>query len=155
MMPTQLAQDASAADSTDGGMLSLAARIVAEADAGVFPPPPSMLAKLQSGDFELDGLPIHFMHRQTPQATELHCSALVGYLPYTAQSPEKRHALTRIVLASKRLPSARFSVNHRHQIQLEGAFTLPQPAADADIVLAVLGFYQQASPILRLIAQQL
>lgn len=134
---------------------TLADRIVAQADAGKFPAPHRMLAKLQGGDFELDGLQVHFKHQTASNGQKLHCHALVGYLPYTAEKPEQRRALHHILLATSRLKRAHFRLDRENRICVEADLPLPPQPEDEDMVLALLDFYQEARPVLKLIAQQL
>lgn len=133
---------------------TLADHIVAQADAGQFPHPGHVICKLQGGDFELGGLNFKFKQLQQGEQTKLHCAALVGYLPYTAEQKERRLALQTIIHASSQLRYAHLKLSRRNTIQIEGTMPLPTPRNDEDVMLALLRFYQEARPILKIVAGQ-
>lgn len=134
---------------------TLADRIVAQADAGHFPQPSHLLCKLQAGDFELGGLNFKFKRLVQGIHSQLHCAALVGYLPYTAEQKERRHALQTIIRASSQTRFAHLKLSKRNTIQIEGTMPLPERHADEDVMLALLSFYQEAKPLLRMVEGQL
>ncbi|MBP7252301.1 MAG: hypothetical protein KBA75_02310 [Alphaproteobacteria bacterium] len=133
---------------------TLADRIVAQADAGRFPLSNQVLSKLQGGDFELGGLNFKFKRLQEAEQPKLHCAALVGYLPYTAEQKERRAALQTIIRASNQMRYAHLSVSKRNTIQIEGIMPLPITHGDEDVMLALLSFYQEARPLLKIVAGQ-
>ncbi len=135
---------------------ALANEIVAESSAtGKFPRPALLMSRLQGGDFELDGLNIHFKRQARPGAALLTCSALVGYLPYTVEAATKREALGKILAATTDLRRARFSLDRQNYIHLSGEIALPPEPEDCDIALGLLSVIQEARPFLTLIARQL
>jgi hypothetical protein len=129
-------------------------RIIAQADAGCFPMPSMVVGKLEKGNFELGGL--HFSFKQTVHGTslKLHCSAVVGLLPYTAEQRARRTALKAILQATDLLQYARFNVDQHNYIHLEGKLDLPASHEDEDIIFALMPFYQEAHPFLQLMASQ-
>lgn len=133
---------------------TMADRIIAQADAGQFPMPAMVLGKLLSGDFELDGLNFKFRHMQKGDNSVLHCTATVCYLPYTAEQRARRTALQHILRASKQLRHAHFKLQHHNMIEVTGDMPLPAPHGDEDIIMALLAFYQEARPMLQLMARQ-
>lgn len=134
---------------------TLAERIVAQADAGRFPTTGLLLSKLQGGDFELAGLHFKFKRLLRGDQPLLHCAALLGYLPYTAEQKERRQALQTIIRASASMRLAHLKLGGRNTIQLEGTMDLPQSHADEDVMLALLHFYREARPLMRMVAGQL
>ncbi len=133
---------------------TMADRIIAQADAGQFPMPAMVLGKLQSGDFELDGLNFKFRQSAVNGNHMLHCTARVCYLPYTAEQRARRTALQHIVRASRQLHYAHFKLGHHNMIEVEGDIPLPAAHGDEDVIMALLAFYQEARPLLQLMAQQ-
>jgi len=140
---------------TERPLDEIAEQIIQQADNGQFPSASLVLGKLQSGDFELDGMQFHFKQQKTALGHQLSCSTLVGYMPYTAEAREKRVALHQILQASSRLRRARFKLDNSNHIQLEGTIPLPAAPEDADVMLGLLQFYQEARPMLQLVATQL
>ncbi len=135
---------------------ALASEVVAESSAtGKFPRPALLMSRLQGGDFELDGLNIHFKRVARAGTSLLSCSALVAYLPYTMEAAEKRLALAKILAATAGLRQARFSLNRQSYIHLRGEVSLPPEPEDCDIALGLLSFIQESRPFLTLIARQL
>ena len=135
---------------------ALASEVVVESSVtGKFPRPALAMSQLQGGDFELDGLNIHFKRVSRPGAAALACSALVGYLPYTVEAAAKRESLAKILAATTGLRRARFSLNRQNYIHLNAEVVLPPEPEDCDIALGLLGVIQEARPFLTLIARQL
>lgn len=133
---------------------TLADRIVAQADAGQFPLPSHVICKLQGGDFELGGLNFKFKRLQEAEQPKIHCAALVGYLPYTAEQKERRAALQTIIRASSQMRYAHLRLSKRNTIQIEGVMPLPKAHGDEDVMLALISFYQEARPLLKVVAGQ-
>ncbi len=133
---------------------TLADRIVAQADAGKFPLSNQVLSKLQRGDFELGGLNFKFIRLQAEEHPKLHCAALVGYLPYTAEQKDRRFALQTIIQASRQMRFAQLKLSKRNTIQIEGTMPLPKTHGDEDVMLALISFYQEARPLLKIVAGQ-
>lgn len=140
---------------SDSVKAKAAMNLVAAAEINATPPAHMVVAKLQSGDFELDGLRVHFVQETVKAQPRLHCSAIIANLPYTAQNREKRSALSQIMLASHRLQHTRLRIDHSSQMRLDAFVPLPAQPQDEDVVLAMLGFYQEAKPFLKLIAEKL
>lgn len=135
---------------------ALASEVVVESSAtGKFPRPALVMSQLKGGDFELDGLNIHFKRVSRPGNAALACSALVGYLPYTVEAAAKREALAKILAATTGLRRARFTLNRQSYIHLNAEVALPPEPEDCDIALGLLGVIQEARPFLSLIARQL
>lgn len=113
------------------------------------------LTRLGRGDFELDGVHYAFTKESTPEGAAFNMTAAIGYLPFTAEAKEKRAALFQILRAAPRLKRARFIVDRHGHIALYCATTLKADADDADAIMAVMAFYQESGPLLRLIGQYL
>jgi hypothetical protein len=115
----------------------------------------TVLTRLSRGDFELEGVHYAFTKEITPEGATFNMTAAIGYLPFTAEAKEKRAALMQILRAAPRLKRARFIVDRHGHIALYSATTLKADADDADAIMAVMAFYQESSPLLRLIAKYL
>lgn len=111
------------------------------------------ITRLGNGDFELDGLQFCFTKHETVHGAVLNLSAQVGYLPYTAETKEGRAALTQILQSAQRLRHARFKLDKHGHITLQSATELRREADDTDAIMALLAIYQEAGPLLQLIAK--
>ncbi|KZD04872.1 hypothetical protein AUP43_12070 [Oceanibaculum pacificum] len=64
----------------------------------------------------------------------LHLEALIGILPYTKESPDRRGALLRALNEIKKLAPSRLTVDPRQRIRLDAALTLDGPATPARLM---------------------
>ncbi|MEJ0062112.1 MAG: hypothetical protein WDO70_02660 [Alphaproteobacteria bacterium] len=117
--------------------------------------PTRAVARFCKGDFELDGLQVHFAQKRVRGATELHFEAKVGYLPFTVEGHDRRMILLDIIAGASRLDKARFRVDGHSCIVLEADAPVACEASDADIMGALIDFYREARPFLQLIGGHL
>lgn len=115
-----------------------------------------LLAAMQSGDFELDGLRILFTKQQAgPAGYSLRFHAQVGVLPFTAEGRGQREALMMILDGAQALRHARFRCDGHSIMLLESRAEFGHDPGDADIIMALIAMQQEAAPFLALIARHL
>ncbi|MGB4101720.1 MAG: hypothetical protein WBK91_07435 [Alphaproteobacteria bacterium] len=115
----------------------------------------TLITRFERGDFELDGLRFTFTKQEDSQGSILHVSAQVGYMPYTAESRDKRANLNRILLGARAMRRAKLALDKQGYIALKSTISLKPEANDIDAIMGLSALYQEASPILRLIAKYL
>ena len=91
----------------------------------------TVITRLGRGDFELDGVHFSFTKQENPQGSDLNFSAQLGYLPFTAESREKRAALNRILLSAQALRRAKFRLNKQGHISLQSTAAMKPHACAA------------------------
>ena len=115
----------------------------------------TVFTRLVRGDFELEGLQFKFTQETATDGSNLTFSAPLGYIPYTVEAKERRYALQRIIQASPKLPHARIKLDKHGAMVLHSKAHLMPEANDTDAMLALLAFYQEIGPLLRLMAKYL
>lgn len=112
----------------------------------------SATANFERFSFELDGLAIEV--RRIPQDEEHRflIAATVGHLPFSAESPERRHAVRTIVQAAHILPTVHFTIDACGKICAGGLFDQSQVVSPDFVFHPLMLFLQEARPFMRLIA---
>lgn len=81
--------------------------------------------------------------------------AVLGHLPYTAESMEKRNALLHILRGAKHLINVRFGLDRTGKIAMVGRFADETIVAPDFIFFPLMKFMQEAKPFITLIGRYL
>lgn len=105
--------------------------------------------------FFLDGLLFRVSITPGHDTTLFQIWAEVGYMPYSIEGPEKRHALGHILRAASRLQHARFLIDDSQKILVLGQRELPGSLTLTDLMYETVDFVREARPYLRVLGQYL
>jgi len=105
--------------------------------------------------FRLDDLIYHVALTPEEFGTRFRIWAELGYVPYTAQSPEIRRDLQAILRATRELERACFVLDASQKIVVIGETISEEPMTVDSMVYEVLRFLQEARPFVRLLADYL
>lgn len=111
--------------------------------------------KISDVTFEVDGIPLHAHNMPDNPNDKVVIWGVLGYLPFSIVSREKRHALIQIIESSHTLPIVRLGVDAQMQIVVTGTYPVQGPPTPNYIFEPVIHFIQEARPFIRLIAEQL
>jgi hypothetical protein len=101
--------------------------------------------------FVLDDIVYHVALRPEGDGTRLSLWAEVGYVPYTAQSPDRRNAVLRVLQATKGLERACFALDRGHKIVALAELVTEEPPTVDAMVYETVRFLQEARPFIRLL----
>jgi hypothetical protein len=112
-------------------------------------PPPS------SQRFVLDDLPFQVALSPEGDGTRYRIWAELGYVPYTAHSPERRAAVVRILRAARSLETACFALERGQKIVVLGETVSEEPLTVDGMMFETVRFLQEARPFIRLLGRYL
>jgi hypothetical protein len=105
--------------------------------------------------FVLNDIPFQVSKTATERGIHLCLWATLGYLPYSAESPEKRHALVDILQSVASLSVVKIGVDPEMKIVARGDFLLQSLELPSFIFLPLVAFWQEARPWIALIGSYL
>ena len=104
--------------------------------------------------FQIDGAPCYARHC-SEDGQSLEIWAVLGYLPYSAESSERRRMLLAILNAAQRLEHVKIGINVEHQIIAMMTCRATEIQSAPFIFLPLARFLQEARPYMRLIGDYL
>jgi hypothetical protein len=112
------------------------------------------IAKLS---FAIDDIPYYVTHKENTSDGEsrICIQAILGYLPYSIDSSERRQAILTILDATHSLFHVRFGLDHNSRIFAAGNFTSDTLASPDFVFFPLICFLQEAQPYIHLIGQYL
>lgn len=106
--------------------------------------------------FYIRGAPFQVGYKKAVGDTfRLHIGAVLGYLPFSAESRQNRGALLRIIHAAQSLPTARFGVNSSSEIVVFSEFLVTDIQPPIFIFAPLVAMLQEARPFMDLIGEHL
>lgn len=81
--------------------------------------------------------------------------AVLGYLPYTVESSERRSAILQILQAARLLGNVHFGLDHAGKIVVVGRFADETIVAPDFLFFPLVKFMQEAKPFIGLIGRYL
>jgi hypothetical protein len=102
--------------------------------------------------FELEGVAIDLRRIRQPTGNRFLIHAMLGYLPFSIESSERRQAVRAIVAATKSLPNVHFTIDPMSKITANCLLDLSETVAPDFIFYPLMLFFQEARPFMRLIA---
>ncbi len=152
-----LAPSPSAAPAADGHnndlpFTSQLSQLVATADRFLNPDTAPRFSNFQ---FQIHDLPFYARHDRNNPTPQLQIWSALGYMPFSAESPERRQQLTEIICATQNLSYAKFGVTDKQQIIVTTSCALAKIQPPAFIFPALIPFYEEALPYIQLIGEYL
>lgn len=113
--------------------------------------------RIESLSFYIDDIPYHVTHKKHGNVSESRVciQAILGYMPYSVESAEKRHAILTILNATHKLFYVRFGLDRQSRIFAAGNFTTDILTAPDFMFYPLSRFLQEARPFFDLIGQYL
>lgn len=105
--------------------------------------------------FEILGIPFKARHVPGQKNSTLVIWGVLGYLPYSVHSHQKRQALISILEATHRLPHVRFGVDPHMEIVVTGTYKISKPPAPDYIFMPLVRFLEESMPFVKLIGEYL
>ncbi len=109
-------------------------------------------SKLQ---FQVDGVLFHAAYKAENNGVTIQIWSILGYLPYSVESAEKRHLLITLLEALRPLKPLIFGIDKENQIVVSQTFTTDAIRFPTYIFTVLIPFLQQALPHIRLIGELL
>lgn len=121
--------------------------------------PEQLLQKISTPEeshfqFQIDGAPC-YARQCGGDLKLLEMWAVLGYLPYSAESSERRRMLLAILNAAQRLPHVKIGINAEHQIIAMMTCPVAEVPSAPFFFLPLARFLQEARPFMRLIGDYL
>jgi hypothetical protein len=110
---------------------------------------------IKSFKFELNGIRFDIRRIEHENGFRFLVTAIVGYLPFSIESVERRDAIKTIVAAAKSLPTVHFTMDHASKITAGGLFEIPANLEPSFFFYPLTLFLQEARPFMDLIGQYL
>jgi hypothetical protein len=104
--------------------------------------------------FLIDGVPYYARH-DTGKGPHLSIWAVLGYMPYSAESPERRRMLIAILNATQHLENVKIGVDSEHKIVAILSCRSAEIQSPAFIFPSLILFLQEAVPYIKLIGEYL
>jgi hypothetical protein len=105
--------------------------------------------------FLLFDIPFQASKTMTEKGVHLCLWATLGFLPFSAESAERRHALVDILSGAHYLSVAKIGVDEEMKIVARGDFILPSLELPSFIFVPLIAFWQEAKPFIKLIGDYL
>lgn len=109
----------------------------------------------QSFIFHLDGIPFEVQRKEQEHGPLVQIQAVLGFLPYSAESAERRGAILQILHESKKLMNTRFGLDRGGKILVVGQYADQQMVAPDFMFFPLMKFMQEARPFIDLIGRHL
>ena len=113
---------------------------------------PSVIEHFQ---FDLDGVAIELRRVKQKTGYRFLITAMLGHLPFSIESAERRQAILAIVAATAVLPDVRFSIDPASRITVGAVLDIADLPAPDSFFYPLTLFLQEARPFMRLIGQYL
>lgn len=111
--------------------------------------------KVSDLTFVVDGVPFHARNNPRGEVADLTIWCVLGYLPYSVVSQDKRMSLLAILEGSLGLKTVRFGVDGEMRIIATASFEIPNPPTPNYIFEPLITFMQNARPFMSLIGDYL
>jgi len=105
--------------------------------------------------FGFDGLNFDVQRIERENDHRFLMNAVVGYMPFTIESPDRREAIKTIVVATRTLPTVRFGVDVSGKISAGAVFESARVVSPDFIFYPLALFMQEARPFIDLIGKYL
>lgn len=112
-------------------------------------------SRAQNFIFHLDGIPFEARRKEQEHGPLVQIQAVLGYLPYSQESRERRKAILKILQESRRLIHARFGLDRAGKILVVGRYADQTIIAPDFIFFPLMKFMQEAKPFITLIGRHL
>ena len=104
--------------------------------------------------FQIDGVPFQASYEPGEKGVKLQVWSILGYLPYSVESAQRRRMLMTILEGMHSLPRAKFGMNRENQIVVTLTIDVHDSIKPpAFIFVPLLSFLQEAMPFVRLIGE--
>lgn len=118
-----------------------------------------LMASSSKGDlgrfhFALDGVPYE-IEAMTTDKPHVSITAVLGYLPFTTESSQKRQSILTILMATRRLPTVQFRLDYLNRITASATYETSTQMSAAFIFYPLICFQQEAKPFIDVIANYL
>lgn len=107
-------------------------------------------SKLQ---FQIDDIPFQATYEPEDNRIKIQIWAILGFLPYSVESVERRRILINILEALRPLAPLKFGVNRENQIVVIQSFTVDDIRFPSYIFTVLIPFLQKSLPYIRLIGE--
>ncbi len=107
-------------------------------------------SKLQ---FQVEGIPFQATYEPEENRIKIQIWAVLGFLPYSVESVERRRILINILEALRPLAPLKFGVNRENQIVVIQSFMVDDIRFPSYIFTVLIPFLQKALPYIRLIGE--
>ncbi len=101
--------------------------------------------------FEVDGVLYHARHIPNGMTAQLVIWGVLGYMPYSVTSIEKREKLITLLEGARGLPLVTFGIDHEMKIIVSGTYTIPNPPTPTYLFHPLTRFLQESRAFTRLI----
>ncbi len=101
--------------------------------------------------FEVSGILFKARHEPLEDCSCLTIWGVLGYLPFSVVSHEKREALISILEATHHLPHVRFGVDTHMKMVVTGSYKIGKPPSPDYLFVPLVRFMEEALPFIRLI----
>ncbi|NTU76672.1 MAG: hypothetical protein HGA90_02500 [Alphaproteobacteria bacterium] len=106
--------------------------------------------------FQIDGLLYQVGYRpKKDESIHLSIWAVLGYLPFSVVSVERRRLLIDILEGAKGLQHAKLGIDNQHQIYVMGELSVKELQLPNFFFVPLIHFMQEARPFIRLIGEHL
>jgi len=110
-------------------------------------------AKIERFQFSLDDLNFDIRRINQEDKHRFIINAVIGYLPFSIESSDRREAIKTIVTAARTLPNVRFTINASSKISAGAVFDMDDLVAPDFIFYPLMLFLQEARPFVSLIGK--
>ena len=101
--------------------------------------------------FELGGVPVHVGMRTDGAKIRLTLSGDLGYLPYSIENHEARHAINAVIAATDDLTYSKFELVDSQHIMLRGHRHMPRPFQLVDMFAGLVEMIHEINPFMELL----
>lgn len=105
--------------------------------------------------FYYEGIQFEAYRKEQEHGPLVQIQAVLGFLPYSAQSSERRSALLQILQEARQLINVRFGLDHAGKILVVGRYADETIIAPDFIFFPFMKFIQEARPFISLIGRYL
>lgn len=105
--------------------------------------------------FYYDGIQFEACRKEQEHGPLVQIQAVLGFLPYSAESRERRAALLQILQEAKQLVNVHFGLDHAGKILVVGRYADEIIIAPDFIFFPLMKFMQEARPFIGLIGRYL
>ncbi len=103
--------------------------------------------------FSYDGLEFDIRHVKEGEKYHFLINAVVGYMPYTIESAERREAIKVVLMGARTLPKVRFGLDVSGKIIAKALYEIPSLVVPDIIFYPLVLFLQEARPFIGLIGK--
>jgi len=113
--------------------------------------------RIEELSFHINDIPFQVSRKKDPDTggTRVCIQAVLGYLPYSAESEEKRQAIFTILASTPSLFNARFGLDRHGRVFVAGIYYTDTLTSPDFLFYPLTLFLQEAQPFIALIGQYL